>query len=532
MTPFTSSPLHERRVKAQAPRRFPRQRVEALMYVELGPENGGFPINLSEDGMAFQGVHPLEINQEISVKIKLDGIDEPLTATGKIVWLTQSRKGGGLQFIDLPEAARRLINNWISLQGHVGTRPQGPTAGVPHFKALGSPIAPAGPSAVDHGNSSAETSTNLATQPPTVIPPVAKEGPAIPAKIPRKAKPEAKKEQPKPHPQASTDSKRSPHILIPGAKREKKRSRIRSYGFILGLAACIAMITASSVILWPIRASLLAHLRRYIPAQLDVLPPSPPPPLPVNQKSAVEPSTDPGLIELTPLAPIPNEPENLMLLAPVNMAMNAPIHTAENPKPSGQPKNHAATSKVPGMPLAGIRPTGPAMMPGKGKPAAVAQAKVISEGVMELPSPGIPEGTASSLSASLSENSANPTGTVEIIPEPYPSIRVPAQSRERLARPGARLQIGRLVSKAEPVYPQEALRQRIGGTVKLHLVIAGNGSIVRADLIAGPWLLAQAALRAVQQWRYEPTILGGEAIQVDDDVTVVFRITSPEPPAN
>jgi hypothetical protein len=65
------------------------------MYVDLGPENGGFPINISEHGMAFQGVRPLEKNQEICITIKLDGIGETVIATAKVVWLTASRKGGG-----------------------------------------------------------------------------------------------------------------------------------------------------------------------------------------------------------------------------------------------------------------------------------------------------------------------------------------------------------------------------------------------------------------------------------------------------
>jgi outer membrane biosynthesis protein TonB len=45
-------------------------------------------------------------------------------------------------------------------------------------------------------------------------------------------------------------------------------------------------------------------------------------------------------------------------------------------------------------------------------------------------------------------------------------------------------------------------------------------------------LLAEAALRAVQQWHYEPTFLGGEATQAEEDITIVFRFTSPAAPAN
>ena len=115
------------------------------------------------------------------------------------------------------------------------------------------------------------------------------------------------------------------------------------------------------------------------------------------------------------------------------------------------------------------------------------------------------------------------TGSIEIISDPYPSIRVPAESNGRSSRPGTSLQIGRLVSKVEPLYPQDALRQRIAGTVKVHVVIGRNGTVERAEPLNGPSLLEEAALRAVQQWHYEPTILGGAAIEVEEDITVVFR---------
>lgn len=98
----------------KTPRRFARHRVGALMYLDLGPDNGGFPLNLSEDGLAFQGVRALRRDQEISITLRLNGIAEPVIATAKIIWLTESRKGGGLQFVNLPDATRKRIREWIA----------------------------------------------------------------------------------------------------------------------------------------------------------------------------------------------------------------------------------------------------------------------------------------------------------------------------------------------------------------------------------------------------------------------------------
>src|SRR5450755_2520026 len=165
MTPIASSPAIDRPAKAKTPRCCARQRIEALVYVELGSENGGFPINISEDGMAFQGIRPLDINQEISVTFKLDGIDESVTAAAKIVWLTESRKGGGLRFIDLPEASRHLINNWISLQKQAGNPEESPKAATTHVEAKVLPSTPAVPLVADPSDSSPQTITIVATQP-------------------------------------------------------------------------------------------------------------------------------------------------------------------------------------------------------------------------------------------------------------------------------------------------------------------------------------------------------------------------------
>jgi hypothetical protein len=97
-------------------RRYPRQRIETLVYAGLGSDNGGFPINISEDGMAFQGVQPLEKNQTVHITFKLPGISESMAATAEIVWLNESQKGGGLQFIELREDSRRQIKTWLLLR--------------------------------------------------------------------------------------------------------------------------------------------------------------------------------------------------------------------------------------------------------------------------------------------------------------------------------------------------------------------------------------------------------------------------------
>jgi protein TonB len=87
----------------------------------------------------------------------------------------------------------------------------------------------------------------------------------------------------------------------------------------------------------------------------------------------------------------------------------------------------------------------------------------------------------------------------------------------------SQLDEGQLVNRVEPVYPHIAASAGIQGQVKLHAIIARNGSIESLNAISGHPLLVRAALDAVGQWRYRPYYLNGEAVEVDTFITVNFR---------
>ncbi|HET8890622.1 MAG TPA: energy transducer TonB [Candidatus Angelobacter sp.] len=80
-----------------------------------------------------------------------------------------------------------------------------------------------------------------------------------------------------------------------------------------------------------------------------------------------------------------------------------------------------------------------------------------------------------------------------------------------------------LVNRVEPVYPQIAKITGVQGQVKLHAIIARDGSIQSLNAISGHPLLVRAALDAVGQWRYRPYYLNGEAVEVETFITVNFR---------
>ena len=103
-------------------------------------------------------------------------------------------------------------------------------------------------------------------------------------------------------------------------------------------------------------------------------------------------------------------------------------------------------------------------------------------------------------------------------PPPPPK---PVQQRIRV---GGNVQAAKLIRQPLPVYPQIAKTAHIQGTVVLHAIISKDGSVQEVQYISGPPLLMRSAMDAVKQWRYQPTTLNGEAVEVDTTISVVFTL--------
>jgi len=82
----------------------------------------------------------------------------------------------------------------------------------------------------------------------------------------------------------------------------------------------------------------------------------------------------------------------------------------------------------------------------------------------------------------------------------------------------------KLIKEVNPIYPEAAKANGVQGTVKLHVILAKDGSVRQAELVSGDPLLVQAAIDAVKQWRYRPALLNGQPVEVDNEVSVVFHL--------
>jgi TonB family protein len=116
---------------------------------------------------------------------------------------------------------------------------------------------------------------------------------------------------------------------------------------------------------------------------------------------------------------------------------------------------------------------------------------------------------------------------------------VPAQSQEKVRPPqrepllvGGGIQESKLINKVAPVYPEQAKREGIQGTVKLTVIINEEGLVyeIRNNPDNDP-ILEEAAIDAVKEWKYSPTLLNGMPVPVMATVTVTFQLRETPPPA-
>ena len=84
---------------------------------------------------------------------------------------------------------------------------------------------------------------------------------------------------------------------------------------------------------------------------------------------------------------------------------------------------------------------------------------------------------------------------------------------------------GLLLSKVNPVYPDEARRNRIQGVVLLQATIDQEGMISDLQPESGPPELVPAAIDAVKQWRYKPYLLMGLPMEVETQIQINFTLT-------
>ena len=115
-----------------------------------------------------------------------------------------------------------------------------------------------------------------------------------------------------------------------------------------------------------------------------------------------------------------------------------------------------------------------------------------------------------------------PIGGGELVPE-QPESTTDA-GPQRPVRVGGNVTAPTKVHDVQPVYPATARRMRVEGVVVLETVLGATGSVEQVRVLRSVRLLDDAAVAAVRQWRYTPTLLNGVPVPVVMSVTVNFTL--------
>jgi periplasmic protein TonB len=145
----------------------------------------------------------------------------------------------------------------------------------------------------------------------------------------------------------------------------------------------------------------------------------------------------------------------------------------------------------------------------------VSPATVAPEGVGEMTKgliQGVEGGVGNVLDGAL--------GTRVDLPPPPPPRAEPDEPR----RVGGIITKPTKIHDVMPVYPAIAQSSRVSGLVIIEATIGPRGDVLDAAVLRGHPLLDAAALNAVRQWRFTPTLLNGKAIAVVMTVTVDFKL--------
>jgi protein TonB len=110
-------------------------------------------------------------------------------------------------------------------------------------------------------------------------------------------------------------------------------------------------------------------------------------------------------------------------------------------------------------------------------------------------------------------------------PPPPPEPNVAESAPAKPIAVTSEVQAAKLIRKVVPTYPRLAIVARVSGTVHLIATIGTDGTVRQLQVASGPSLLVQAALEAVRQWVYRPTLLHAKPVEVIAPIDVIFTFT-------
>jgi TonB family protein len=595
-----SVPVKDRRLHA-------RQRVSSLTYVDLGENNGGIVLNVSEAGIRIQAAAALELGP-ISLRLQLPGTRKRLELNAEVIWVGPSRKEAGLYFMNLSEDARSQIRNWIAGEASPeafrgedesdsDAEPTQVEPAVTEEAAFESAAAVA-EETVGDDEVAVEDEYPIENEFPSENEFAAEEDPVVEREQPsEEATGEAAEEEFVETPEqasedvpeeiaeeieapveARTTEGEVPHARIPEFPREQPAAALfktpvpiaakapetplSTFDGISGTHGAPSMGFPSPARLAP-RPSAIGgdaplFVKPHRPAQIPD----------DDGRTSYRVKLQSGwfvaalILLLALISFLAGMAVRRGALNSVIGQSDEPVHPRSAPPPttdtsSSAPPAGASTdqpSEATAKPLEievvdsnGRRWEVPAAAGANHPDASAAAESSPSETATPAPDEAAPparkttgarssaqdassvgvgmtagdEKAGAPLMLTLPETPISASGSVAIRARGV--VPVPPGAAKS-AQKGRNLQIGQLTNLVEPVYPPDAQKRGIEGTVKLHAVIGVDGTIQSLESRSGPEPLIQAAMTAVRQWKYNPTTLNGKPIETQEDVSFAFRL--------
>jgi len=115
-------------------RQSPRTKVDGFAYLNLGTANGGSLVDVSEGGLGFRAIAPVQRNGPINVRFSERNLR--IEADSELAWTDATHKTGGLRFKALPPASREQIRQWINQAIPVAVSEGSATSALRAFPAV------------------------------------------------------------------------------------------------------------------------------------------------------------------------------------------------------------------------------------------------------------------------------------------------------------------------------------------------------------------------------------------------------------
>ena len=166
----------------------------------------------------------------------------------------------------------------------------------------------------------------------------------------------------------------------------------------------------------------------------------------------------------------------------------------------------------------------------KALPAGEYEMKVLKPGFAPYVAPNVLLGPSRDLGMTVKLQIGILTESVDVQAEGSTKAKPLTETSEKpkpaRIRIGGNVEFAKVLTKVQPIYPESAKAAGAQGSVVLHTIVSMDGRPLSVEVLNSHIdpELARAAVEAVNQWRFQPTLLNGEPVEIDATVTVSFKL--------